>query len=156
MDTTININDWNQFWIQQALVFVGVVVAGIFAWKTWKTTQFNNQIYTDEILFNAKKETKEIGLKMVDIDTENPSKKDKQVVKFYWQIIEDVLNAYELSCELYLSGGVDKNRFERLRKKEVVKLFGKDEKGGYFYPKLHEKPNQYTAIESVYNKFKSK
>lgn len=149
----ISVTDWNQFWMQQGLVLFGVVIAGFFAYKTWKSTQFNNQIYTDQLLGNLKKEIREIAIKMLDIDIKNPSEKDKKVVEIYSQVKEDLLNIYELFCALYIDDAVDRKRFEKLRKQEIINLFSNDKNDKPLYPRLHEKPNRYTAIQKVYEKF---
>jgi hypothetical protein len=150
MDTVINITDWNQFWIQQLIILAGVLVAAYFAKKTWKTSQFNNQIYCDELLFNSRTEVRNLMIKLEE-------SKSKLIGKYYMQSVEDMLNAYELACGLYLSGGLDYKRFKKLRKKEIISLFESETEGGKkTYPVLHKKDNPYFSIEEVYYKFKDK
>jgi len=140
------ITDWTQFWIQQAMILIGIIIAGFFAWKTWKSTQFNNQIYTDEILISARKEYRNIAIQFFD----NP--KLATMVK---QCQEDVLNAYELACKLYLENALDKKSFKSLRKNEIIELFAcRNYRNEPTYKRLHDKDNPYRSIETVYNEFK--
>jgi hypothetical protein len=150
MSDQISTTNWTQFWLQSVLVIMGIIAAGVFAflsWKTsekfaklslqiseksWKTTQLSNQIYTDEILINTRKEFRELSIRIQESIAENKIEKVKILSGYLDQIIEDVLNAYELSCGLYFSGGVDKDRFRKLRKREIISLFEARKKDGTF------------------------
>lgn len=144
-EIVINVTRWDQFLTQQFFIFIGIIVAGLFSWKSYKISQFNNQVYSDEILFNARKAVRELGIKIKESQIDLSSE--------YKQAIEDVLNAYELSCGLYLSGALDRQRFIKLRKNEIKSLFENSDEN---YEILGEKSNPYTALEKVYNKIKDK
>jgi hypothetical protein len=145
--TSISINDWTQYITQQLFVVIGIGLAAIFVFNTWKSTQFSNQINTDQMLINCRKECRDLMIKMKD---------DNSFGEFYNQAVEDMLNAYELSCGLYLSGGVDKDRFRKLRKKEIISLFSHGKPGKKTYAILHDADNPYEAMKDVYGEFTKK
>lgn len=151
--------------------FLAILVSGYLAWvsinlsksnqkvaeeslneskNAIEISKFNNLIYSDEIIYSAKKELRNYMLEIL----KNNKICDQKTLN---SIKEDLLNAFELSCGLYLSKAVNKERFEKLRKQEIIDLFrAKNDDGSYMYEKLQGKDNRFQAIESVYNKFKDK
>jgi len=152
METTINIADWTQFWIQQSLVLTGVVFAGLagyFAYKVWKSTQFNNLIYVNDFIFNSRKKFLEIS--KLKYDANDNSNNNSFLDASFRFVNEDLLMSYDLLCALYLKKEIDQNIFDTQRKNEIIWLFEKNNKNEYKIPLVVK----YKHVCMVYDKFKN-
>lgn len=62
--------------------------------------------------------------------------------------IEVFLNTYELACDMYRAGKLDKSSFRRFYFNDIRKLF----EGGTFNDRLHNPvTSKYKALQAVYN-----
>lgn len=121
--------------------------------NTTRIAKYNNQIYSDELLFNVRKNSRDLMIKIA----ESKNEQNETIILLYKQSIEDVLNAYELACSLYLDDAIDKERFKKLRIREIRALKeNKDLKGNFTYPQLQHDSHPFRAIQKVYEEFRDK
>jgi hypothetical protein len=73
----------------------------------------------------------------------------------YSSAAEDLLNAYDHACGAYLYKKVDKGRFERDYKREIINIVEVKEEDKILYDLIHSEPQKFNNIIAVYNKWKT-
>ena len=103
------------------------------------------ELYIQELLTISKRNFANLGLEVYKIDLDK-----KILTKVTASYIEEVLNAYEISCLKYLDNKIDKNSF-KVYEKEIKNLFQQDSP----YYKRITTPNSFQSIKKVYREWKS-
>ena len=106
------------------------IVAFIVAYLTWTSTKTSNQMYIDELIQNSLTNYRNTYLQglSINLDEDHPDY-SRNKHEIYLQSIsesrEEILNAYNRACSVYLQGfwiftRIDRKLFESQRREEIL------------------------------------
>ncbi|MDC7998401.1 hypothetical protein [Gilvibacter sediminis] len=116
-----------------------------------KISQGAIEIEIRNSISSARTKVNDFGLEYQKTQNENPKKDLSYQKKFFYSIVEDFINQYDRACMLYLDNKIDKDRFRKEYKNEIINVVeNKSYKKKYFNP---DKP-RFESLISVYQELK--
>lgn len=111
----------------------------------------NIEINTKAMISDARKHIENITIQRVHYKAKNPNLDLDIFDDLHFSSTEDLLNAYEKACMLYLDGKIDKERFKKEYNVEIRNLFEKSKHIAEKY--LEKKSSSFKALIKVYDEW---
>lgn len=123
----------------------------IKAEKALKLAQGVTEIEIRNSISQARHRVDSFAVELKKFKIDNPTADLISHQTLFYSILEDFINQYDRACMLYLDDKIDRKRFKKEYKQELVNLV---ENGKYKTKYFSENNLRFESIISVYEKFK--
>ncbi|WP_293648878.1 hypothetical protein [Pantoea septica] len=106
--------------------------------------QGDSELKLYEIIAKAEKDAVDFNLKFLADEIKAPTEAVDSAQKAY---IQYMLNSYDIGCQRYLDGKLDKERFQKTYKQRILQLYG----NSLYQEQLNPGTFKYAALDRVNN-----
>lgn len=131
------------------LFSISITISSIIFFLNYKLIKKHNNLVSGQLALQLRDYISSVKRRMEDFSIQFISDNPELAEKLFDSIIEDLCNAYDQACSLYLSNKLDKDNFKQQYLDEIKNIVEDDD----FKDKYKSSTTKYQATRTVYNKW---